>query len=432
MKLIGKASILGLTLALASVAACGQKTHSNSQQAPGSSEPAANTGQVGMQLTLPGGVTISQVSYTISGPTPQTGTVPVGDAQSIQFVVGGLAAGSYTIALSASDSAGDPCSGSGTFTIVPGTVTGAVVTMQCIVGSDAVAPAPVNSGSVLVEAGVTLEAGAPTVCPGISSLTVTPAELPVGSTAMVAVATIGGAPTIQWSQTDAPGQTGAGTFGAATAASTTFKCTTAGQAVLTVSVATGACVGVPFTTLSTIVTCDAPADAGAANDASDASDAAEASTTPSPCAQFNGGAGCTPTEQALVAADSNGACYSCLANAGCLDDSLFGDIGNECGDFANPSDVALCMDTLNCLISSNCAAPLSKCYCGSAGVSSTCQGNPAPGPIDGVCAAKIAAGLGFPASDGTDITKNLTDKTKPGGRADQIFQCASSNGCVCP
>jgi hypothetical protein len=63
-------------------------------------------------------------------------------------------------------------------------------------------------------------------------------------------------------------------------------------------------------------------------------------------------------------------------------------------------------------------------------VSGACQGDPAPGPIDGACAAQIAAGLGYPPSDGTDITKHLTDTTKPAGIADQILQCALSNSCT--
>jgi hypothetical protein len=39
-------------------------------------------------------------------------------------------------------------------------------------------------------------------------------------------------------------------------------------------------------------------------------------------------------------------------------------------------------------------------------------------------------GLGFPVTDGTDITKDLTDSTRPAGRAMQILQCAQSNNCT--
>jgi hypothetical protein len=86
---------------------------------------------------------------------------------------------------------------------------------------------------------------------------------------------------------------------------------------------------------------------------------------------------------------------------------------------------------IHCILGSSCAkVAVSGCYCGDAGIDTTCQGNPAPGPINGVCASQIATGLGFPLTDGTDITKNLTDTTKGGGRADQFFQCAQSNNCT--
>jgi hypothetical protein len=378
---------------------------------------------VGLQLSLPSGVTIATVNYSIMGPTPQQGSVSVGNDQAIQFVVGGLAAGSYTIQLTATDSNGDPCSGSGPFTVTPGTVTSASLTMACIVDGDAVVPAPVNTGSVFVDAGVVLEAGTPTVCPGITSLTVTPAALPVGSSAAVSVATIGGTPTIQWTQSDATGQTGAGTFADASAASTTFTCTQAGQTVVTVSVATGACVGVPFTTLFALVNCETTPGSDAGSDASDASG-------PSPCAQFNGGQGCTPTEQLLVQHDPSNGCYSCLVNGGCLDDSLFGDTGHECGDFGTPTQQQECIDTVSCILASGCAQTgVAVCYCGTSPVAGTCQGNPAAGPINGACASQIATGLGFPETDGTDITKNLTNSLQPAGAAVQLFQCAAANAC---
>jgi hypothetical protein len=126
-------------------------------------------------------------------------------------------------------------------------------------------------------------------------------------------------------------------------------------------------------------------------------------------------------------------CYRCLVNAGCLDDTAFGDSNNECdemtGTLNGSSKTTLCLNVVSCILGSSCASPPSACYCGTAGVSTACQGNPAPGPITGACDTQIAAGLGFPVTDGTDIVKNLTDTTKPAGRADQIFQCAASSGC---
>jgi hypothetical protein len=421
MKLVTRARLLGLTLTLGPVAAaCGSSSHD-----PVASD-SSQFGQVGLQLTLPGGISISTVNYIIAGPTSQQGSVPVTDSQAVQFVVGGLTAGSYTIQLTATDSNGDPCSGSSPFTVTPGTVTGVSLAMTCMEDSDAVVPAPVNTGSVFVEAGVTLEAGAPTVCPGITSLTVTPSALLVGSSATVSVATIGGTPTIQWTQSDALGQTGAGTFANPTAASTTFTCTQAGQVVVDVSVAAGPCVGVPFTTLLALVTCEANPDAG-----SDAQADVSEAAGPSPCAKFNGGLGCTPTEQLFVDHDPTAGCYNCLVNAGCLDDALYGDAAHECEDFGTATLQSQCTDTVKCILSTSCAQnSVAVCYCGTAPVAGTCQGNPAPGPIDGLCASSIATGLNLPVADGTDITKNLTNSVLPGGAAVQIFQCAQSNACT--
>ncbi len=157
---------------------------------------------------------------------------------------------------------------------------------------------------------------------------------------------------------------------------------------------------------------------------------------------------CTATEAVLVQHDidkhfvtgpgvesytpgSPSPCYECLLTGGCLDDSTFGDMGNECGDSLTVGTAGDCITTLTCLVHSGCAvSAVSTCYCGTAGVATACQGNPAPGPINGACASEIAAGIGFPETDGTDITKNLTDKTRASGIGDQVMQCANSNGCT--
>jgi hypothetical protein len=166
---------------------------------------------------------------------------------------------------------------------------------------------------------------------------------------------------------------------------------------------------------------------------------------------------CTPTEADFVAFDianglatapgpdpgppdadaamPTGSCYYCLFQGGCIDDAVFADMGNECedGDFvgAGGTTVAECETVIHCILGSSCArVAVSGCYCGDAGIDTTCQGNPAAGPINGACASQIATGLGFQLADGTDNTMNLTDTKKGGGRATQIFQCAQSNHCT--
>jgi hypothetical protein len=131
-------------------------------------------------------------------------------------------------------------------------------------------------------------------------------------------------------------------------------------------------------------------------------------------------------------ADPTGSCYACLLGGGCLDDTQFSDTGHECSDaFATFGTQAECESVISCILGSSCASSgaVAPCYCGTAGVSTTCQGNPAAGPINGACDAQISSGLNFAMTDGTDNTKNLTDTTRAAGRADQIFQCAISNSC---
>ncbi len=162
------------------------------------------------------------------------------------------------------------------------------------------------------------------------------------------------------------------------------------------------------------------------------------------CVQCQGNSNgvCSATEALLVAQDVKkglataagpdpaSSCYSCLLNGGCLDDTTFMDTGHECGDLPAAQQSA-CSGVISCILGSSCAsAAVSTCYCGTAPVGGSCQGNPAAGPINGACDTQIAAGLGFPVTDGTDNTKNLTDTTRPAGMADQIFQCAHSNNCA--
>jgi hypothetical protein len=80
------------------------------------------------------------LDWSISGPSgAYSGRVYFGDAQSIEFVVGGIEAGSgYTITLSGTDRYGLPCTGtSAPFAVKTGAVTGAPVVIECLVPIDA-------------------------------------------------------------------------------------------------------------------------------------------------------------------------------------------------------------------------------------------------------------------------------------------------------
>ena len=72
---------------------------------------------------------------------------------------------------------------------------------------------------------------------------------------------------------------------------------------------------------------------------------------------------------------------------------------------------------------------MNVCYCGTAGVSSSCNAVGSANAANGACAAQIAAGLGFAENDGHDILVNLISRSLPSGVADRIFQSAISNSC---
>jgi hypothetical protein len=116
--------------------------------------------EVAVSFDWPPGI-FPSLDWVISGPSGYySGTIYFSDAHSLEFVTGGIQAGSgYTITLAGTDRFGDPCSGtSAPFDVFAGEVSGADVLITCNAsGGDAAAPANVTTGSVGVEAGVVLQ-----------------------------------------------------------------------------------------------------------------------------------------------------------------------------------------------------------------------------------------------------------------------------------
>jgi hypothetical protein len=169
----------------------------------------------------------------------------------------------YTVALSATDSHGDPCSGtSAPFNIVAGATTSVGVLLSCVVSSDAAIPADVTTGSLAIDAGVVLIEQPPITCPGISSFSISPSEILPGQIANLAISTVGPAPMIGWTSSPTVGAL----IGDPAAPSTTFRCSEPGDYLIRASVGlpdSGVCAGVAFTTVSAIIVCEGiPADAG--------------------------------------------------------------------------------------------------------------------------------------------------------------------------
>ena len=238
--------------------ACSAPATTSSSGGPVESSP--GVGRVGLSLSLPDGLGLASLNWTITNDATSVdegSTVGVGDAQSVEFVVGDLPqGGGYEIQISATDSAGDPCSGMGTFAIVAGGITSVALTVTCTRPTDASLPPDVTSGSVAVEASVVLvPTAAGPQCPGIMSLAITPAQQRIGSSSVLSLDVLGPPPAVAWTQSGA----GAGTFGNASAASTTFACTSPGSVSLQATVSlpdSGSCAGVAYTTAVGTLLCE--------------------------------------------------------------------------------------------------------------------------------------------------------------------------------
>ena len=252
------AAVAGSTSLALTEAGCSSRTGSPEPAASnGSSVPSAaatdNTGSVGLQLQLPGGVGVNTASWTITGPNGastvvQTGTVNVQNSQSISFLVGGIPVGSgYTVTLNATATDGvTSCVGSGTFSTTARTTTAVTVLLQCT-------QPPSEAGSVQIN-------GSAYSCASVSSIAASPSEVNVGATAALSATASGpgadgGAISYAWS---AP----SGTFDTPNAANANFSCTTAGPVTVTLTVTDGlvpdggAC-NPALSTQSVTIQCDA-------------------------------------------------------------------------------------------------------------------------------------------------------------------------------
>jgi hypothetical protein len=271
-RLLRDALVAGFGVAAVSAAACssvevGKLADPGAGDVPGTGLSAegqggdpAGAGSVSMRLDIGPGTSLTSIQWKIANATNSyTGTTLIGDAQSVEFVAGGIQAGSgYVVTITGSDSQGDPCQGSsGQIVVNPGAVTQTVLAVVCSAGPDGSTAANVTTGTVEVDASVGLVVGPGVPCPGISSFSISPAEINPSQTAALSVQSVGPTPTVTWSVSPA----GGGTFGDPHAANTTFACLPPSpQVTVTATIAlpdSGACSGQPFTTVSALVNCEA-------------------------------------------------------------------------------------------------------------------------------------------------------------------------------
>ena len=200
-------------------------------QAGGSS---ADEGQVVLALTIPGGATISSVSWTVKSSSNQllaSGTTNTSrSGATASFAVGLVAGTGYVVTMTATTSAGETCTGSSSpFNVVASQTSPVSINLNC----QAVVIADGGFGSVVVMSTVVPGDS----CPALASWTISPeaaaasgGRIDVSATATDADS--GDTLTYQWSAA-------AGTFSNAAATTTTYTCGAAGSQVLHLAVADG-------------------------------------------------------------------------------------------------------------------------------------------------------------------------------------------------
>ncbi|HEX3770747.1 MAG TPA: hypothetical protein VHV30_07785, partial [Polyangiaceae bacterium] len=238
----------------------------------GAADNGGDSGTVGLALSLPSGVSLSSVTWSVTGPNGgsgvvKSGTVDVSHSLEIDFTIAGIPTGSgYTITLTAQSTDGSlSCLGSATFTISPRMTTSVAVVLTC----NAAGP---DSGTLDIT-------GQVTACATANGISALPGETTVGASVALSASASGASPDgigYTWS---AP----SGTFSAPNAANTSFTCTAPGPVAVTLSVSAGAqpdgsACDPSVATTSTTILCDTDAgtvlapDAGAVQDASSPAD----------------------------------------------------------------------------------------------------------------------------------------------------------------
>lgn len=190
-------------------------------------EAAKAVGSVGLNLEVAPGVTLASVTYTITGNGfTKTGTIDVSGAPIIQATIGGIPAGQgFTFTLSATASDGTTASGSASFDVTAGAITGVTIHLQW--------PGVRRNGSVTVN-------GILNVCPVLDELTVAPltAIAGVGSIQLSGAASdADGVPaplSYAWTTTG-------GTLSGASTSSAILTSATAGSATVTLTISDGDC-----------------------------------------------------------------------------------------------------------------------------------------------------------------------------------------------
>ncbi|HEY2405174.1 MAG TPA: hypothetical protein VGI10_04185 [Polyangiaceae bacterium] len=220
--LVCHGSVLALAALVSTVAlsACssGQDTRSPSVKTD------EHSGQIGMDLTIGGGVTLASVHYKVTGNgiTPIEGDIPVDASGATASLLLRLPAGTgYSVSFTATDVTGKTsCTGTASFDVTAGATNGVTVPLVC--------------GTVTTRGNERFDSTFNT-CPEITQLAVAPLAIDApGKINVSAGATDvdGNTLTYAWTATG-------GSFDAPTAQVTKYNCSAAGPQTLTISVSDG-------------------------------------------------------------------------------------------------------------------------------------------------------------------------------------------------
>jgi hypothetical protein len=409
MKLIRNTLAAGIAVAAISLGACSSQHGSTGPSGSNGGNPIGslggsggqdNIGSVGLHLQIAPGVNVFSLNWLISnGTNSYPGTVNIGDAQSIEFVAGGILAGTgYTVTLTGSDSNGDPCTGvSATVTVIAGATSSTTVIVTCTVPTDASLASVVDTGSIAVDAGVVLVNQSSFLCPGITSLSVNPAEVLPPQTATLTSATTsfsGGTETVLWTTSCAGAN-----IAAPTALNTTFACGSVSGTVCTVTLTVGldgnaadggettdqVCTGKNFTTLSETINCETGTLACFA-------------PTPTVCPAV----GANPAFCANLNTDNNN-CGTC--GTVCTSPNTCGIVGSATVATCNPP-------------------PAAPCTGFTAGANTPAGCIPCKGSTNGVCTQTEAIVLSY------DINKNGLTSATATTKAASCYYCLVAGACL--
>jgi hypothetical protein len=272
MSIVRNAIIGALAVGAATMVACTSGTQDAASPSTASNGSVGATGNLGFELQLGPGITVDTVRYSISNPTlPGFSTIEstfdVSGSSTVGFSVTLPVGTGYTLSLSATDSAGDPCiAGPVNFTVVGGQSNSVALTLVCLQTIDGGNIGPdVNVGTVTVTADaslVTTTFGGS--CAAATVLSAAPSSQAVGQAISLIGAGIdpnfeSGDVSLAWAASG-----GAGTLTSTSGASSTFQCAAAGVETITLTASitgTGAsCAGIG--SLAVQVTCTGAGDAG--------------------------------------------------------------------------------------------------------------------------------------------------------------------------